>query len=302
VAQTVTPIIGLALGGGAARGWAHIGVLRTLNEAGIVPEIVTGASIGALVGGCEMAGQLDALEKFALSLTRRRVFTFLDLAFGGGLIKGNRLAELLEKYVADIPIESLKRRFVAIATELDTGHEIWLRSGDLANAMRASYALPGVFKPVQHEGRLLVDGALVNPVPTSTCRALGARLVIAVNLNQDIFGRGMAPRHGHNGNGNGNGNGTEAAPGTMAALKRQIFGHKESEPSLLAVVVGAFNISMDRIARARLAGDPPDITIAPKVGHIGLFDFERAEEMIGLGRTAAELMLPQIQEMQSFLA
>ncbi|MFV2092044.1 MAG: patatin-like phospholipase family protein [Hyphomicrobiales bacterium] len=297
MAQPVTPTIGLALGGGAARGWAHIGVLRALNEAGIVADIVSGASIGALVGGCEMAGQLDALERFALTLTRRRVFTFLDLAFGGGLIKGNRLAELLEKYVADIPIESLKRRFVAIATELDTGHEIWLRSGDLANAMRASYALPGVFKPVEHEGRLLVDGALVNPVPTSTCRALGARLVIAVNLNQDVFGRGMAPR-----NGNGNGNGSTKAQSTMMALKQQIFGPKASEPSLLAVVVGAFNISMDRIARARLAGDPPDITIAPKVGHIGLFDFERAEEMIALGRAATEMMLPQIQEMKTLLA
>ncbi|MHA1524837.1 MAG: patatin-like phospholipase family protein [Alphaproteobacteria bacterium] len=296
MAKPVTPTIGLALGGGAARGWAHIGVMQALKEAGIFPDVVAGASIGAFVGGCDIAGQLGALEKFALSLTRRRVFTFLDLAFGGGLIRGNRLAELLETHVADIKIENLKRRFVAIATELDTGHEIWLRSGDLANAMRASYALPGVFKPVEHEGRLLIDGALVNPVPTSACRAYGARLVIAVNLNQDIFGRGMAPRNSRNGNG-----GEPAPTGTMAALKQQIFGAKESDPSLLAVLVGAFNISMDRIARARLAGDPPDITIAPKVGHIGLFDFERAEEMIALGREATEQMLPQFHEMQTLL-
>ncbi len=183
--------IGLALGGGAARGWAHIGVIRALAEAGIVPDIIAGTSIGAVVGGCYVAERLDELEHFARELTRRKVFGYLDFNLSGsGLITGQRLCNRLDEALGECKIEDLKRPFTAVATEIGTGHEVWLSRGRLASAMRASYALPGIFKPVNINKRWLFDGALVNPVPISVCRALGARYVIAVNLNADMYGLG----------------------------------------------------------------------------------------------------------------
>src|SRR5262245_45755274 len=188
--------IGLALGAGCARGWAHIGVLRALNEAGIHPDIVVGTSLGAVVGGCYAAGELDAVENFARDLTRRKVLGFLDFNFSGsGLITGQRLCNVLDERMKDANIEQLSRRFVAVATEIGTGHEVWLSRGRLVDAMRASYALPGIFRPVAIDGRWLFDGALVNPIPVSVCRALGARYVIAVNVNSDFCGRGTVVPH-----------------------------------------------------------------------------------------------------------
>src|SRR6185436_4503746 len=185
------PIIGIALGGGAARGWAHIGVLKTLIDAGLEPDIVAGTSIGAVAGACYVTGRLQALEDFAAALTPRRVFGFLDINFAGsGLITGQRLSSRLENHLQDVTIEGLERKFVAVATELGTGHEVWLNKGSLVNALQASFALPGIFRPVKINGRWLIDGALVNPVPVSVCRALGARIVIAVNLSSDSVNRG----------------------------------------------------------------------------------------------------------------
>ncbi|RUW84587.1 patatin family protein, partial [Mesorhizobium sp. M8A.F.Ca.ET.023.01.1.1] len=182
--------ISLALGGGCARGWAHIGVLRALDEAGIEVSMIAGTSIGALVGGCYLAGKLDELEEFARSLTRRRIFGLLDLNLrGSGLFGGMKLDARLREHVAGIRFDDLPKPFVCVASEIRTGHEIWLSSGSLITAMRASYALPGVFEPVDCNGRVLVDGALVNPVPVSVCRAYEQPLVVAVNLHYDLFGR-----------------------------------------------------------------------------------------------------------------
>ena len=189
--ELVRPSIGLALGGGAARGFAHIGVLRVLAANGIVPDVIVGTSIGAVVGGTYAASQLDSLETWARGLTVRNILSYLDVSFSGsGLIGGDHLARQLKEALGDVRIESLPHRFAAIATEFNTGHEIWLTRGRLVDALRASYALPGIFPPVRIGGRWLVDGALVNPVPVSAARALGARVVIAVNLNADLFGRG----------------------------------------------------------------------------------------------------------------
>jgi len=244
------PSIGLVLGGGAARGFAHIGVLRALVAKGLTPDIITGTSIGAVVGGC----------------------------------------------------------YAAIATEIGTGHEIWITRGLLADAMRASYALPGIFPPIRLGERWLVDGALVNPVPVSVARALGARLVIAVNVNTDMFGRGAAiPDQGAV---------PEPEPpieeevasrglfglfGGEKSAKRRLFG-TAARPGLSTVMVEAFNIMQDRITRARLAGDPPDVLISPRVGRIGLFDFHRAQEAINLGSEAAERALEGLDEVIAALA
>ena len=288
------PKIGIALGGGAARGWAHIGVLNKLAEFGIVPDVVAGTSMGAVVGGCYVADKIDVLEIFARSLTRRRVFSLLDFNFAGsGLISGQRLCDGLDDHLEHVSIEDMGRDFVAVATEYGTGHEIWLDRGRLVDAMRASYALPGIFRPVKLGGRWLFDGALVNPVPVSVCRALGARLVIAVNPVWDTFGRGtVIPNQearldqvdGIDDQEPPKGNGRAA----LRVLHRQFFGKRDGAPGISSVMVDAFNIIQDRIARSRLAGDPPDIMISPKLCGIGLFDFHRASDAIARGEEAVE--------------
>jgi NTE family protein len=297
--------IGLALGGGSARGWAHIGVLRALNEAGIHPDIIAGTSIGAVVGGCYVAGELSALEQFARDLTRRKVLGFLDINFSGsGLITGQRLCSVLEATLKGVAIEDLSKRFVAVATEIGTGHEIWLSRGRLVDAIRASYALPGIFRPVAINGRWLFDGALVNPVPVSVCRALGARYVIAVNVNWDTGGRGTVVPHLEAGP-----PAVEMAPepepeeGLIARngramkklLQRQVFGRTDNGPGISRVMMEAFNIVQDRIARSRLAGDPPDAVISPRLPAFGLFDFHRAEALIDCGAVAAKREIDDIK-------
>ncbi len=305
--------IGLALGSGVARGWAHIGILRALEARGIVPDIIAGTSIGALAGGCYAAGKLGELERFALGLTKRRLFNLLDFSLGGsGLIKGRKLQDLLETHIGDITIDKLKPRFIGIATEMATGHEIWLREGRLIDAMRASYALPGVFKPVQVDGRWLIDGALVNPIPVSICRALGARVVIAVNLNFDAFGRGgmiggkpddRALQY-ENGDDNRTDDDEKGAVGSLTHLLFQQFFGKEdkSTPGISTVMFAALNISQDRIARSRLAGEPPDVTLTPRVGHIGLFDFDEAKDAIARGEAAVAVKAQRIADAIRYLA
>jgi NTE family protein len=288
------PTIGLALGGGAARGFAHIGVIRTLAAKGIKPDVICGTSIGAVVGGALATDRLDVLEAWARSLSKRRVLGYLDVSLGGsGLITGARLAAHLDEALGDIAIEDLPVRFAAIATEIGTGHEIWLTRGRLSDALRASYTLPGIFAPVRVGGRWLVDGALVNPVPVAAARALGARLVIAVNLNAELFGRGTTiSSHGSDESDAlrkafGQRRGLRRVLGSEWEMKRQVLGTPGS-PGLLTVMSEAFNIMQDRITRARLAGDPPDVLIQPHLGRVGLFDFHRADETIALGAESAE--------------
>ena len=293
--------IGLVLGGGAARGFAHIGVMQTLLKHGIVPDVVVGTSIGAVVGGCYAAHLLDDLEAWARKLTFRGLLSYLDISLSGaGLINGRRLASQLSSALHDTRIEDLPVRFAAIATEFNTGHEIWLTRGRIIDALQASYSLPGIFPPVRIGGRWLVDGALVNPVPISTARSLGARVVIAVHLNSDLSGRGsIIANHGSDDSdvmpeSNGN-RGFRDLFGGRGTLMRQLFGSRE-RPGIPTVMVEAFNVMQDRITRARMAGDPPDVLIAPKVGQIGWFDFHRASESIALGIEATERSLPEIKE------
>ncbi len=299
------PSIGLVLGSGAARGFAHIGVIHALIEHGIKPDIVVGTSIGALVGGCYANNQLDQFETWARSLTLRRIIGYLDIRIGGsGLIGGGRLARRLAEAIGTTSIEELPVRFAAIATEVGTGHEIWLTRGALSLAMRASYALPGLFPPVRLGGRWLVDGALVNPVPVSAARAFGARVVIAVNLDADRFARGATiASHGSDASDET----PDPSPGTPRngflglrgifgaerTLRRQIFA-SDTRPGFSTVMIEAFNIMQDRITRMRLAGDPPDVHITPHIGHVGWLDFHRAAEAIAAGKAATEKALEPI--------
>jgi NTE family protein len=295
--------IGLVLGGGAARGFAHIGVLRALMAHGIRPDVITGTSIGAVVAGLFAAGALDAFEDWCRRLTRRGVLGYLDFRLGGsGLISGARLARKLEEALGDTSFADLPVRLAAIATEIGTGHEIWLTRGLLSEAMAASYALPGIFPPKLIGGRWLMDGAMVNPLPISAARALGARLVIAVNLNADNFGRGtIIQDHGPNADDDARRAQLEIDRGKRSLfrpdrlLHRQFFGTPDG-PGLSTVMVEAFQVMQDRITRSRLAGDPPDVMISPRLGRINLFDFHRASEVIAIGAEAAEKSIEAISE------
>ncbi len=289
------PKIGLALGSGVARGFAHIGVLRAMLERGIVPDVVAGTSIGAVVGGAYVSGGLDPLEDWARGLGRTNFFRFLDFRLiGGGLFGGQKLQSLMMESFGTVNIEDLETPFIAIACELMTGHEVWMKEGNLVEALLASFALPGVFEPVERDGRWLVDGAIVNPVPVSVCRAMGADLVIAVNLVEDIYGRARAERSGLTGTGKyGVFADILSAPSiaerrASRTVMRKLLRHDRGAPSIFANMVASLNIVQSRLSRSRLAGDPPDIQIAPRAGHVGLMEFHRAEELIDLGRHAFE--------------
>jgi NTE family protein len=277
------PRIGLALGGGSARGWAHIGVLRALEQAGVRPDLVCGTSIGALVGAAYVAGELDRLERWALGLQLGDVVGLADVSLSAGLLKGDRLMQFLRKNFDDRPIEQLGIPFAAVATSLQTGAEVWLRSGSTLDAVRASLALPGIFTPVRRDDALLVDGGLANPVPVSLARALGADIVVAVDLGSDVLGRRFR---------------AAAAPETPAPSSRWMLKLRESlaafapeeppMPSITDVLSTCLDIVQVRIARSRLAGEPPEVLVTPRLAHLRMFDFHRAREAIEEGRRAVE--------------
>jgi NTE family protein len=299
----VRPKIGLALGSGLVRGWAHIGAIRALVRNGFKPDIIAGTSVGALAGAAYVNNRLDELEDWARSLNRSSVMHWVDpqMGKGGGLIAGLKLYKLMREHFGDTKIENMKVNFAAVAADMVTGHEVWLREGDLVQAMRASFALPGVFPPMMHNGRLLVDGALVNPVPVSACQAMGADMIIAINLNGDIVGKlrkgsnnfptvaGFDPL-------NPDSSPDTAEQASLSKRAKRLFGRDTQSPSLFGVLISAMNIIQDRLARSRLAGEPPDVLITPRIGHIGLMEFERVDELINLGEQAVENMLPQLRD------
>ncbi len=299
--------IGLALGSGSARGWAHIGVIRALEKEGIRPDVVAGTSIGALVGAACAMGRLRELEVWVRKLTRWDVIRFLDIRLaGGGLIEGERLRSFFLQHVKDVPIEDLLVPFAAVTTDLRTGREVWFRQGSLVEAVRASVAVPGLFTPAHVDGAWYVDGGITNPVPVSVCRALGADVVIAVDLNTDIVGRYL--HHAHPEEKEGllvSGPVAEwlrhAAARVPDSLKERaghllstVLGPRD-RPGLFEVVMASVNIMQARITRSRMAGDPPEALIAPRLGSIGLLEFERAAEAIREGRAAVRRALPAIR-------
>jgi NTE family protein len=281
------PRVGLVLGSGSARGWAHIGVIRALEEAGIRPDLVCGTSIGALVGASYAAGELSRLENWVCGLQFSDVVGFADVNIGAGLLKGDRLLQFFRNNFTDRPIEQLELPFAAVATSLQTGAEVWLRNGSSMDAVRASIALPGIFTPVRREGSLLVDGGLVNPVPVSLARAMGADIVIAVDLGSDMLGRHFR---------------TVATPDAPASAAQWMHKLRENlaalapvkspaeppMPAMTDVLSASLDIVLMRIARSRMAGEPAEVYVAPRLSHFRLMDFHRAREAIEEGRRAVE--------------
>ncbi|HCB14728.1 MAG TPA: patatin-like phospholipase RssA [Gammaproteobacteria bacterium] len=291
--QSHTPRLGIALGSGAARGWAHIGILRALEEAGIVPDVIAGTSIGALVGAAYASGRLEPLENWVTQIDWWEIIRYMDLRLGG--VEGERLMQAFRERVEDALIEMLPKPFGAVATDLRTGREVWFQTGSLLEAVRASIALPGLFSPVRYQDRWLVDGGLVDPLPISLCRAMGAEQVIAVNLNGDIVGRHFNVRTMR-----------RVLPNPLLARLsagwQAVLGNhqpavpEEEPPGLFDVMASAINIMQDRITRTRMAGDPPDVVLIPRLAHLGLMDFDHAAEAIAAGIDCVQRNLPMLRD------
>ena len=293
------PRIGLALGSGLARGWAHIGVIKALSELDIHPEVVCGCSIGSIVGAAYVAGNLDKLEQWVRSLTRVELARYIELNLSlNGFVDTEKLHEFFLQCVCreDQSIEDVTAKFASVATDLETGREVWFSSGPLIDAVWASISLPGLFPPVQHQGRWLVDGGLVNPVPVSVCHALGADIVISVNLNGDIVGKHFLQKQ--NEPETDSDNVLDRLSRAVNKYSPDIFRdeqEKDSPPGLFDAIAGSINIAQDRITRSRLAGEPPDIMLTPKLSHIGLMEFYRAGAAIEEGKQCVMRMTPEIR-------
>ncbi|MHB8769544.1 MAG: patatin-like phospholipase family protein [Syntrophales bacterium] len=302
--------VGIALGSGSARGWSHIGVVRSLLEARIPIACACGASIGALVAGSFAAGFLDPLDRWVRKLSWPHIIGFMDVMLPrSGLVEGEKISAYLRQVISDPRIEELPIPFTAVATDLKTGKEVWIREGSLIDAVRASISLPGIFTPVGRDGQWLVDGGLVNPVPVSPCRELGADVVIAVNLNSDIMGKPQVrqmpdpPANGRNGVSPG-AQGRWAAflsqaaeHGNLPAFRQLFQEQPDRGPSLFDVMATSVKIMQDAITRQKLLADPPDILVKPKLAHVGLMEFNRAAESIAEGKRAMDLLIPMLRDM-----
>ncbi len=294
--QKRRPVVALVLGSGSARGWAHLGVIRGLQAAGLRPDIVCGTSIGALVGAAYATGEIERFEAWTRRLSLRDVISLMDFHLNGGMLKGERLMSFFRKHFMDRPVEDLTMPFAAVATDLHTGQEVWLQEGSTTDAVRASIALPGLFSPVWNEGRLLVDGGLVNPVPVTLARAMGADIVLAVDLNADILGRHLeaaAPQRIGSTVGSA---WRQHLPEALSALL-PTGNQDERMPSLIDIVASSINIMQVRITRSRMAGDPADVVIAPPLATLGLLDFHKADQAIDAGLQAVQASLPALQRL-----
>jgi len=307
--------IGIALGSGSARGWAHIGILRGLAELGIEPQIVSGSSIGALVGAAYASDLLDEMENLAKAFNWKDAISYLDVSIlGGGFIPGDKLQKFFSQHIKETEIKSLPRRFAAVATDLDSGREIWLQEGNLLDAVRASAALPGLLTPFKHNNRWLVDGGIVDPVPISLCRAMGADIVIAVSLNGDIVGKHnrkknhspiiTEPEHPNEENDSSlwdriSGQMEKTLFQKKNKLISHLFGDNQHTPGFFDVIAGSINIMQDRITRSRMAGDPPDILLSPKLSDISLMEFDKGTIAIDEGKACVKRMHTELEHLMA---
>jgi len=280
------PKIGLALGGGGARGWSHIGVIRELEALGIVPDYVAGTSMGALVGAAYVGGQLDALEDWCLSISPRKFASMIDVnLLSGGLVEAKQVTKFFEKLDMPTLIEDQKTPYLAVATEMRTGREVWMKEGPMISAMRASMALPGVISPVFRDERWLLDGSLTNPLPVSACRAMGADIVIGVNPEAKKYHVMWQPDE------TPKNESWEAVKSALSLPLRTAFNAfgaerktRETPPNYFDVVSTSIDIMVDNVRRSRLIGDPPHVLLEVVLDNFTVLDMNRAAEAIAEGR------------------
>ncbi len=284
--------ISLILGSGGARGYAHIGVIEELLARGFEIKAVAGSSMGALIGGLHAAGQLAHYRKWVQELNYLDVIRLLDVSFRNtGVINGGRIFEMLSDIVGDIRIEDLPIPFTAVATDIAARKEIWFQNGDLMQAIRASIAIPTLFTPVEYNGRMLVDGGVLNPLPIAPVVSAHADLIVAVDLNADacplmvtcdtsdeqyrqqrIFDRWLGKLNMGSGKTGGGKGEREAAVGKMG---------------LLELLNQSLEVMQESLTRYKMAGYAPDILVPVSRRQCRFYEFNRAEEMIQIGRLAA---------------
>ncbi len=321
IPQANRPKIGLALGSGAARGLAHIGVIRELKKFGLTPDIICGSSIGAFMGAAHILGRLDDVQEWLAGMSTYELIKQMDIKLlaNSGLADGENMLRFVIDNFGNPDIEDLGLPYAAIATDMKTGREIWLQQGPVWNAARASMALPGMLTPVNSNGRWLLDGGLVNPVPVSVCKALGADIIIAVNLNGDLVSRDQVlirddsvSEEVYSAEQQASSAQTATIPPekTTASedqisffeklsasirerttpLVEQWMSPSEDAPGLFNVVSSSINIMQDRITRSRLAGEPADLILTPRLSHIGMLEVTRAEEIVAEGEACVQRM------------
>lgn len=254
--------VALVLGSGGARGLAHVGVIETLVELGYRIDYISGCSMGALVGGAYAAGRLDAYREWAVSLERRDIVSLLDFAFGWqGLFKGEKVIGVLRELIGAQNIEDLAIGYTAVATDLYDQREVWLNRGPLFDAIRASIAIPSLLTPWRYQGRLLVDGGLLNPVPIAPALNHATDLIVAVNLNG-------ARRH-----------------------RASAEARSKGPGSVLEVMATSFETMQATISRLKLAAYTPDVVVEVPRDACLFYEFDRAADMIELGRECARAVL-----------
>ena len=286
--------IGLALGGGAARGCAHVGVLRAFQEKGITLSCVAGTSIGAMIGAVYASGGLDHLEALLLELDPLHLLAYFDVVFPhSGLVDGRKVTELLREILGDRSFKDLSIPFAAVATDIRDGREVAISSGDVIDAVRASIAVPGVFTPFMSGEAVLVDGGLVNPVPVNVVRSLGADFVVAVDLNRYVVeskqeGREERPMPLRKGQDLSLGN---RILEEIRALVEDGSRSRPKPPNIVDVIVTSINIMETSITQSRLRTDPPDLLLSPRLGNVRFMEFFKAKEAMEAGyRVAMEVL------------
>ena len=307
--------IGLALGSGSARGMSHIGVIQALREMGIQPDFVAGCSVGAMVGASYATANLDKLTDWALSMTESKIKDFLSLNFSGsGFVNSLKLQKLFEHAIGieSLTFKDMKMPFGAVATNLNNGREVWLTEGSVHEALWSSMAFPGLFPSVLHNNQWLVDGGLVNPVPVSLCRALGADLVIAVNLNADIIksyetiqnndeaDESEKPDKVEDSNNKNSDDDNNFWQQTKSSFKKAMNlissdGSKVNAPKGIDVISNSIHIMSSHLTKSRLVGDPPDVLLQPRLTDVGLLQLHKAEACIAEGRACVERMQAEVE-------
>ncbi len=299
--------IGLALGGGAALGWSHIGVIHALHRHGIRPDIISGTSMGSVVGACLAADKLEHLEVIARDVSWKSVLSFADIQFGkNGLLGGEKIVRELENQFAEMSIEQLPVPFATLAVDLISGEPHVFTEGSVIDAVRASISLPGIFTPHKHNGMLLVDGGLAETVPISLCRQLGADIVIGVDVVADYRGQAVATGlivedqdKEISGIGIAQKKGIKGVWYGLRNRTAKLFRRRRREPGLLGIGIASGALIMRQLAKAQQEAHPPELMIEPKVGHIMQIEFHKADELIRIGDDTVENMISVIQNVLS---